>query len=143
MSNKVQWNLLIRILSYGTSSFVLCIERLSSFRGDFLWSVYTKSTFGLSFVGRFVLFPSVLYLQVIFITHSADIFFMRAHKDDVTLHYVTECSIVSSVCAIIKNIMSSGRVLNVVFVVTRHLTVDFTCVNFHLLIPGENNYFRK
>ena len=35
------------------------VERLSSFRGDFLQSVY-ESTFGLAFVGRFVLFRSVL-----------------------------------------------------------------------------------
>ena len=39
------------------------VERLSSFRGDFfspIECVY-RSTFNLSFVGRFVLFQSVLY----------------------------------------------------------------------------------
>ena len=36
------------------------VERLSSFRGDFLYSVHTR-VLGLSFVGRFVLFQSVLY----------------------------------------------------------------------------------
>ena len=33
------------------------VERLSSFRGDYVH----MNTFGLSFVGRFVLFQSVLY----------------------------------------------------------------------------------
>ena len=57
---SIQWNLLKRTpLGPAVLSFV---ERLSSFRGDFLWSVYVyKSTFGLSFVERFVLFWSVLY----------------------------------------------------------------------------------
>ena len=58
-SLSVQWNLLIRTPSGpAVSSF---IERLSSFRGDFLIieCVY-KSTFGLSFV-RFILFWNVLY----------------------------------------------------------------------------------
>ena len=55
----VQWNLLIRtLLGPAILSFV---ERLSSFRGDFSIECVYKNTLGLSFVGRFVLFRSVLY----------------------------------------------------------------------------------
>ena len=78
------WNFLIRTLS--GPPILSFVERLSSFRGYFLWSVYStlglvsrsrpfpvflyglagkgrlrETTLGLSFVGRFVLFRSVLY----------------------------------------------------------------------------------
>ena len=46
------------VLGQAILSFV---ERLSSFRGDNVQSVYTKRTFDLSSVWRFVLFRSVLY----------------------------------------------------------------------------------
>ena len=59
---KLQWNLSVRtLLGPAVLSFV---ERLSSFRGDFPWSVYKRvllacpllgglSSFGVSFIGGF------------------------------------------------------------------------------------------
>ena len=40
------------------------VERLSSFRGDFLYKVCMQETFGMSFVGRFVLLECPLYCSL-------------------------------------------------------------------------------
>ena len=60
------WTVLVDYLGKVKDTFVTshCVERLSSFRGDFLYSVYTRvllacpllgglSSFGVSFIGGF------------------------------------------------------------------------------------------
>ena len=67
----MQWNLALNKDTFGTSSFVLCIERLSSFRGynyrvciqEYFWLVLCwdvcQSSFGVSFIGGYtVTLPS-------------------------------------------------------------------------------------